>query len=52
MLLPRLRTANTPVTTDHARFFAAAECTLDDFYIFDGTPDASGAIVDFSFSYI
>ncbi len=34
------------------RFFAAAECTLDDFYIFDGIPDASGAIVDFRFSYI
>lgn len=48
----RLRRANTSATTDHARFFAAAECTLDDFYIFDGIPDASGAIVDFSFSYI
>jgi len=34
------------------RFFAAAECTLDDFYIFDGIPDSSGAIVDFRFSYI
>lgn len=37
---------------DYARFFAAAECTLDDFYIFDGVPDATGAIVDFRFSYI
>src|SRR5215469_14177556 len=37
---------------DHARFFAAAECTLDDFYIFDGIADDSGAIVDFTFSYI
>jgi len=37
---------------DYARFFAAAECSLDDFYIFDGIPDASGAIVDFTFSYI
>jgi len=40
------------VMMDHARFFAAAECSLDDFYIFDGVPDASGAIVDFTFSYI
>lgn len=37
---------------DHARFFAAAECSLDDFYIFDGIADSSGAIVDFRFSYI
>lgn len=37
---------------DHTRFFAAAENTLDDFYIFDGIYDASGAIVDFKFSYI
>jgi len=33
-------------------FFAAAECTLDDFYIFDGIPDSDGSIVDFRFSYI
>src|ERR1700754_777074 len=39
-------------TADHAQFFAAAECSLDDFYIFDGIPDSSGAIVDFRFSYI
>jgi diguanylate cyclase (GGDEF)-like protein len=37
---------------DHTRFFTAAECSLDDFYIFDGIPDSSGAIVDFRFSYI
>ena len=37
---------------DLSRFFAAAECTLDDFYIFDGISDASGSIVDFRFSYI
>ena len=37
---------------DSGRFFAAAECTLDDFYLFDGIPDASGTIVDFRFSYI
>jgi len=48
----RGRTVNTFRTTDYARFFAAAECTLDDFYIFDGIPDSSGAIVDFTFSYI
>src|SRR5579862_9274310 len=48
----RFRPSDTSGTTDHTRFFAAAECTLDDFYIFDGIPDASGAIVDFSFSYI
>lgn len=39
-------------TADYARFFAAAESTLDDFYIFDGLYDASGEIVDFTFSYI
>ncbi|MDE3200538.1 MAG: diguanylate cyclase [Acidobacteriota bacterium] len=37
---------------DYARFFAAAECSLDDFYIFDGVADASGEIVDFRFNYI
>jgi diguanylate cyclase (GGDEF)-like protein len=37
---------------DYARFFVAAESALDDFYIFDGIPDESGAIVDFAFSYI
>lgn len=46
------RTKDAPCTTDHSRFFTAAECTLDDFYIFDGIPDASGATVDFRFSYI
>jgi diguanylate cyclase (GGDEF)-like protein len=46
------RGANTPATKDYTRFLAAAECTLDDFYIFDGIPDESGAIVDFRFSYI
>lgn len=39
-------------SSDDARFFAAAECTLDDFYIFDGIPDSTGSIVDFRFSYI
>lgn len=35
-----------------ARFLAAAESSLDDFYIFDGIADSTGAIVDFRFSYI
>lgn len=49
----RHRTVNPlPDTTDCTRFFAAAECSLDDFYIFDGIPDDSGATVDFTFSYI
>lgn len=30
----------------------AAESSLDDFYLFEGIPDASGAIIDFRFSYI
>lgn len=36
----------------HAQFFAAIESSLDDFYIFDGVADASGAIVDFTFNYM
>jgi diguanylate cyclase (GGDEF)-like protein len=53
VVFPRqLRAEDAAGTTDQARFFAAAECTLDDFYIFDGIPDESGAIVDFTFSYI
>lgn len=47
-----LRRTNVAAARDSGRFFAAAECTLDDFYLFDGIPDASGAIVDFRFSYI
>lgn len=47
-----LRRGPAAGASGHLRFFAAAECTLDDFYIFDGVPDASGAIVDFKFSYI
>lgn len=39
-------------STEYERFFAAAECSLDDFYIFEGVPDDSGAIVDFRFTYI
>ncbi len=52
MAARRRREADAFVAADHAQFFAAAECSLDDFYIFDGIADASGAIVDFRFSYI
>jgi diguanylate cyclase (GGDEF)-like protein len=54
-LLPSLRAIrdnSALASSEHARFLAAAETTLDDFYIFDGVPDSSGAIVDFRFSYI
>lgn len=44
--------AGGSASAEYAQFFAAAECTLDDFYIFEGIPDSSGAIVDFRFSYI
>ncbi|WP_188757350.1 sensor domain-containing diguanylate cyclase [Edaphobacter acidisoli] len=47
-----LRRGSPSDAVDHARFLTAAECSLDDFYIFDGIADASGAIVDFTFSYI
>lgn len=52
--MPRLRSMSEGPTTEqkHDRFLAAAESSLDDFYIFDGVPDASGTIVDFRFSYI
>ncbi|WP_158748729.1 sensor domain-containing diguanylate cyclase [Acidobacterium sp. S8] len=52
VLARRPRTATPIAITSHARFFAAAECALDDFYIFDGIPDTSGTILDFTFSYI
>lgn len=41
-----------PAHADPPRFIAAAECSLDDFYIFDGVADQTGAVVDFRFSYI
>jgi diguanylate cyclase (GGDEF)-like protein len=50
--LHNFREASARARNEHARFLAAAENTLDDFYIFDGVPDASGVIVDFCFSYI
>src|SRR5690242_21379141 len=56
-ILPRrFRGSNISAEVDparfHAQFFAATESSLDDFYIFDGVADASGAIVDFTFGYI
>jgi diguanylate cyclase (GGDEF)-like protein len=48
----RLRAASPRNPADNSQFFAAAECSLDDFYIFDGIADVSGAIVDFTFGYI
>lgn len=48
----RHRDVESLASTDYKRFFAAAECSLDDFYIFDGVRDSSGAVVDFKFSYI
>jgi diguanylate cyclase (GGDEF)-like protein len=53
--MPRLRSmkeGSATVRKEHDRFLASAESTLDDFYIFDGVPDATGRIVDFRFSYI
>ena len=55
LILPRLagmKSSNVLAQVEHARFLAAAESSLDDFYIFDGVADSSGAIVDFRFSYI
>src|SRR6185437_11908948 len=49
---PREAGAGELASADYAQFFAAAECTLDDFYIFEGIADSSGSIVDFKFSYI
>lgn len=37
---------------EHDKFLAAAESSLDDFYIFSGIRDSSGNIVDFRFAYI
>ncbi|MGA8530196.1 MAG: diguanylate cyclase [Acidobacteriaceae bacterium] len=55
LLLPRLRgirESEALARKEHASFLAAAEHTLDDFYLFEGVPDASGAIADFRFTYI
>jgi diguanylate cyclase (GGDEF)-like protein len=40
------------VEKEQARFLAAMECSLDDFYIFDGIANEGGQIADFRFSYI
>jgi diguanylate cyclase (GGDEF)-like protein len=55
VVLPQLRSmkeGSAIVRKEHDRFLAAAESSLDDFYIFDGVPDSSGKIVDFRFNYI
>lgn len=55
VILPRLRGFREGLAVgrkEHARFVAAAESTLDDFYIFDGVYDLTGDILDFRFSYI
>ena len=55
VVLPRLRSVtegSASLRKEHEKFIAAAESSLDDFYIFDGIPDASGEIVDFRFSYL
>jgi diguanylate cyclase (GGDEF)-like protein len=47
-----MREGSAIARKEHDKFLASAESSLDDFYIFDGIPDASGKIVDFRFSYI
>lgn len=44
--------SGSPCIPDYSQFFAAAECNLDDFYLFEGIADASGTVVDFRFAYI
>jgi diguanylate cyclase (GGDEF)-like protein len=54
-VLPHLRSVKENrglVEKEQARFLAAMECSLDDFYIFDGMANDGGQIVDFCFSYI
>jgi PAS domain-containing protein len=53
--LPRIQRAMkrpAPAMVDEMSFVAAAENSLDDFYIFSGIPDSSGQIIDFRFAYI
>jgi diguanylate cyclase (GGDEF)-like protein len=55
VVLPHLRSRiedSAGARKEHDKFLAAAESSLDDFYIFDGIPDSSGNIVDFRFAYI
>jgi diguanylate cyclase (GGDEF)-like protein len=55
IVLPHVRSmteVSASLRKEHEKFLAAAESSLDDFYIFDGIPDASGAIVDFRFAYL
>ncbi|RXH55343.1 sensor domain-containing diguanylate cyclase [Granulicella sibirica] len=53
-ILHRVQPSESSAATriEHERFLAAAESSLDDFYIFDGIPSAAGEIVDFRFSHI
>jgi hypothetical protein len=49
VVLPQLRSmkeGSAIARKEHDRFLAAAESSLDDFYIFDGVPDSSGKIAD------
>lgn len=50
--MPSVKKSRALAEKEQARFLAAMECSLDDFYIFEGVPDAFGHIVDFRFSYI
>ncbi len=54
-LYPRLLTMMESAAIarrEHDQFVAAAESSLDDFYIFDGVPNEKGEIVDFRFKYL
>ncbi len=55
VLTPRVRAMIRAVSRarkEHDQFVAAAESSLDDFYILDGVYDSSGQITDFRFAYI
>jgi len=55
VVLPHLRSMiedSASARKEHNKFLAAAESSLDDFYIFDGISDSSGNIVDFRFAYL
>jgi len=48
----RLLSGAARAREEHARFLAAAENMLDDFYIFDAVRGDQGDVVDFTFAYI
>ena len=55
IVLPHLRSlreGSALARMERDKFLAAAESSLDDFYLFDGVPDEKGEINDFRFSYI